>query len=87
MKRVRSSRSPIMTPIYRQIGPCTLSIYQVGSSVSVLVSNPDVFASLPLASMEINQNGRITMSRYSATQVALEEQLEMEIAHVPRVRL
>lgn len=87
MNTRRSSRLPIRMPTYRQIGPYTLSIYQDGSSVSVLVSNPAVFASSPLASMEIRVNGPIIMRRYSAGQVALEEQLEMEIARVPRVRL
>lgn len=79
--------SRIRTPSSRRMGAFTLNIYETGSSVFVDVLHHAGFDSSLLASMEIKHNVPIIISRFSGSKVALVEQLEMEIVHVPRVRL
>lgn len=78
---------PIHLSTSLRMGPYILSISETSSKGCVRVSVLKELGSSPLVSMEIFQRGPTTILRYSGSKVALEEQLEMEIAHVPRVRL
>jgi hypothetical protein len=83
----KNASLPSLTPMKITVGNFDLRIYKVGSSVCVdvgLLAGSDFTL---LASMVIRQFGPITMSRYSDTLVALEDQLTMAFARASRVVL
>lgn len=87
MSTRRSSHSHTLTNTCLRMGAFILNISETSLSGSVRVSVRKKSDTLPLVSMEILPDAPITTLHYSALKVVPVEQLDMEIARAPRVRL